>query len=93
VGVEGQDVCVFGDTTVVDKWRKDREKNMEINRPYAVVHYSKFLKGLHISSEVKLETFLNSPFCYTKVLALKNSIQLLLDYMQFLKSRAQEHKL
>jgi hypothetical protein len=54
---------------------------MEINRPYAVVQYSKFLNGVHIRSEVKLETFVNSVFRYTKGLALRNSIQLLPDYL------------
>jgi hypothetical protein len=39
---------------------------MEIKRPYAVVQYSKFLRGLHIRSEMKLETFVNSAFRYTK---------------------------
>jgi hypothetical protein len=69
--------CVIGDATALDKERKDREKNIEIKGPYAVVQYSKFLKGLHISSEVKLETFVNSAFRYTKVLALRNFIHLL----------------
>jgi hypothetical protein len=41
-------ISVIGNATVVDKGRKDREKNMEIEQPYAVVHYSKFLKGFHI---------------------------------------------
>jgi hypothetical protein len=53
---------------------------MEINRPYAVVQYSILLKGVHIRSEVKLDTFVNSVlFLFTKSLALRNSIQLLPD--------------
>jgi hypothetical protein len=63
--------------------REERqEKNMEIYRPYTVVHYSKFPKCVHIRSEVKLETFVNSAlFHYTKGLALRNSSQLLPDYL------------
>jgi hypothetical protein len=55
---------------------------MEINRLYGVVHYNKFLKGVHVGSEVKLDTFVNSAlFCFTKVLVLRNSIQLQPDYL------------
>jgi hypothetical protein len=54
---------------------------MEINRPYAVVHYNKFLKGVHVRSEVKLDTLLNSAFRFTRGLALRNSIHLLPDYL------------
>jgi hypothetical protein len=68
------------DATIVDGGRK--QKKMEIKKPYAVVQYHKFLKGVHIRSEVKLETFVNCAlFCFTKGLALRNSIQLLLDYL------------
>jgi hypothetical protein len=57
-----------------------QEKNMEINRPYAVVQNNKFLKGVHIS-EVKRDTFVNPAFHFTKGLALRNSIQLLPDHL------------
>jgi hypothetical protein len=71
-------ISVIGDTTILDKGREEREKNMEIKKPYAVVQNSKYLKDLHIRSEVKLETFVNSAlFRYTKGLALRNSIYLL----------------
>ena len=39
---------------IVDKGKKDRKTNMEIKKSYAVVQYNKFLKGVHIRSEVKL---------------------------------------
>jgi len=43
---------------------------------YAVVQCRKFLKGVHIRSEGKLETFVNSAlFCFTQGLALRNFIQ------------------
>jgi hypothetical protein len=75
-------ISVIGDATILDKGREEREKNMEITGFYAVVQYSKYLKDLHIRSEVKLETFVNSAlFRYTKGLALRNSIQLLLGYL------------
>jgi len=48
---------------------------MEIKKRYAVVQYNKFLKGVLIRSEVKLETFVNSAlFHFTDGLALRNSI-------------------
>jgi len=34
------------DATIVNTGRKDKNTNMEIKRPYAVVQYSKFVKGL-----------------------------------------------
>jgi hypothetical protein len=64
---------------------------VEIKKPYAVVQYSKFLKGVHIRSEVKLDKFVNSAFRYTNGLALRSSIQTIC--MQFLKSPARKYKL
>jgi len=34
------------DATIVNTGRKDRKTNMEIKKPYAVVQYNKFMKGL-----------------------------------------------
>jgi hypothetical protein len=34
------------DVTTVNKGRKDRNTNMEIKKPYAVVQYNKFIKGI-----------------------------------------------
>ena len=34
------------DATTVNKGRKDRNINMEIKKPYAVVQYIKFIKGV-----------------------------------------------
>jgi hypothetical protein len=34
------------DATIVNKGRKDRKTNMEIKKPYAVVQYNKFIKGV-----------------------------------------------
>jgi hypothetical protein len=71
-------ISVIHDT----RQREERqEKNMEIYRPYAVVHYNKFVKGVHIRSEMKLVASVNSAFCFTKGVALRNSIQLLPDYL------------
>jgi len=39
-------VSTIHDTTVVNRGRKDRKTNMEIKKPYAVVQYSKFIKGI-----------------------------------------------
>ena len=41
-----QMVSTIHDTTVVNRGRKDRKTNMEIKKPYAVVQYSKFIKGI-----------------------------------------------
>jgi hypothetical protein len=45
-------ISTIHDTTIVDKGRKERKTNMEIKKSYAVVQYNKFLKGVHIRSEV-----------------------------------------
>jgi hypothetical protein len=69
-------ISTIHDTIIVDNGRKDRETNMEIKKPYDVVQYNKFLKGMHIRSEVELKTFANSVlFRFTKGLILRNSIQ------------------
>ena len=34
------------DVTIVNTGQKDRKTNMEIKKPYAVVQYNKFMKGL-----------------------------------------------
>jgi hypothetical protein len=34
------------DATIVNKGRKDRKTNMEVKKPYAVIQYSKFMKGV-----------------------------------------------
>jgi len=34
------------DTTTINKGRKDRNTNMEIKKPYAVVQYNKFIKDV-----------------------------------------------
>jgi hypothetical protein len=34
------------DATIVNKGRKDRKTNMNIKKPFAVVHYNKFINGL-----------------------------------------------
>ena len=33
-------------TTIVNKGRKDRKTNMEVKKPYALVQYNKFMKGV-----------------------------------------------
>jgi len=39
-------ISTFHDATIVNTGRKDRETNMEINKPCAVVQYNKFMKGI-----------------------------------------------
>ena len=39
-------ISTIHDTTIVNKRRKDRKTNMEIKKPYAVVQYHKFIKGV-----------------------------------------------
>jgi len=34
------------DATIVIKGRKDRQTNVEIKKPYAVVQYNKFMEGV-----------------------------------------------
>ena len=34
------------DATIVNKGRKYRKTNMEIKKPYAVVQYNKFIRGV-----------------------------------------------
>ena len=34
------------DATIVNKERKDRKTNIEIKKPYAIVQYNKFIKGI-----------------------------------------------
>jgi hypothetical protein len=38
-------ISTIHDATIVNTGRKDRKTNMEIKKPYAVVQYSKFMKG------------------------------------------------
>jgi len=39
-------ISTIHDATIVNTERKDRKTNMEIKKPYAVVQYNKFMKGL-----------------------------------------------
>ena len=39
-------ISTIHDATTVNKGRKDRKTNMEIKKPYAVVQYNKFIKGI-----------------------------------------------
>ena len=39
-------VSTIHEATVVNTGRKDRKTNMEIKKPYAVVQYNKFMKGI-----------------------------------------------
>ena len=40
------DKTCTNDAAIVNKGRKDRKTNMEIKKPYSVVQYSKFMKGI-----------------------------------------------
>ena len=49
-------VSTIHDTSIANKEREDRKTNMEIKKPYAVVQYNKFMKGIdradqYLSSE------------------------------------------
>jgi len=39
-------ISTIHDATIVNKGRKDRKTNVEVKKPYAVVQYKKFMKGL-----------------------------------------------
>ena len=39
-------ISMIHDATVVNTGQKDRKTNMEIQKPYAVVQYNKFMKGI-----------------------------------------------
>jgi len=39
-------ISTIHDATIVNTGRKDRKTNMEIKKPYAVVQYNKFMKGI-----------------------------------------------
>jgi len=39
-------ISTIHDSAIVNKGRKDRKTNMEIKKPYAVVQYNKFMKGV-----------------------------------------------
>jgi len=39
-------ISTIHDATVVSTGRKDRKTNLQIKKPYAVVHYNKFMKGV-----------------------------------------------
>ena len=39
-------ISTIRDATIVNTGRKDRKTNMEIKKPYAVVQYNKFMKGV-----------------------------------------------
>ena len=41
-------ISTIHDAAVLNTWRKDRETKMEIKKPYAVVQYNKFMKGVVI---------------------------------------------
>ena len=39
-------ISMIHDATIVNTGRKDRKTNVEIKKPYAVVQYNKFMKGV-----------------------------------------------
>ena len=39
-------ISTIHDATIVNTGRKDRKTNMDIKKPYAVVQYNKFMKGV-----------------------------------------------
>jgi len=49
-------ISTIHDTTIVNKRRKDRKKNMEIKKPYAVGQYNKFIKGINRADSILKKT-------------------------------------
>ena len=47
-------ISTIHEATVVNTGRKDRKTNMEINKPYAVVQYNKFMKGIDRADQLLL---------------------------------------
>jgi len=41
-----QMISTIHDATTVNNGRKDRKTNMEVKKPYAVIQYNKFMKGV-----------------------------------------------
>ena len=41
-----QIISIIHGATIVNSGRKDRKTNMEIKKPYVVVQYCKFMKGV-----------------------------------------------
>jgi len=39
-------ISTFHDATILNKGWKDTQTNMEVKKPYAVVQYNKFMKGV-----------------------------------------------
>jgi len=39
-------ISTIHDATIINKGRKDRNTNMEIKKPYAVVQYNKIIKDV-----------------------------------------------
>jgi len=39
-------ICTIHDAAIVKKGKKDRKTNMEKKKPYAVVQYTEFIKGV-----------------------------------------------
>jgi len=46
-----QMISTIHDATVISTGRKDRKTNMEIKKPYAVIQYNKFMKGVDRADE------------------------------------------
>jgi len=44
-------ISTIHDATIVNKGRKDRKTTTEIKKPYAVVQYNKFMKGVHTADQ------------------------------------------
>ena len=42
---------MINDATIINKGRKERKTNMEIKKPYAVVQYNKFIKGVESADQ------------------------------------------
>jgi hypothetical protein len=55
--VEGQDkslvqmISMIHDKTTVNTQRKDRKTNLEIKKPYTIVQYNEFMKGVERASQ------------------------------------------
>jgi len=72
-------LSMIHDATIVNKGRKDRKTNMEVKKPYIVVHYNKFMKDID-----RADQYLSFyPVLRKTVKWLKKVVLYLLNYAPF----------
>jgi len=64
-------ISTIHEATVVNTGRKDRKTNMEIKKPYAVVQYNKFMKGVDRTDQYLFYySFLRKTVKWSKIVVL-----------------------